>query len=82
MDLTTDAPQPKSKNPNLDLMEELSEKNLYKRMPGFVGLRDETDPMRAEQEAMRVAVSGQASPVPQVSGPQTVTGESSVLPLR
>ncbi|KAI5455542.1 AMP deaminase [Naganishia albida] len=73
MDLTTDAPQPKSKNPNLDLMEELSEKNLYKRMPGFVGLRDETDPMRAEQEAMRVAVSGQASPVPQVSGPQTVT---------
>lgn len=57
-------------------MEELSEKNLYKRMPGFAGLRDETDPLKAETEAIRATMSGASSPAPQVNGPQRVTGES------
>lgn len=69
-------PQPSSRKPtNLDLMEELSEKNLYSRMPGFGGLRDETDPIKAEEGAMRALQSGQASPAPVVNGPQRVTGE-------
>lgn len=73
-------PSKKDAATNLDLMEEVNEKNLYKRMPGFVGLRDETDPIKAESEAMRAALtSGTASPVPQVNGPQRVTGE---LPRR
>lgn len=73
--LTMDPNPPPSRNPNLDLLEEQNEKELYKRMPGFVGLRDETDPLRAEAEAMRATVSGSTSPLPPVSGPQRVTGE-------
>jgi hypothetical protein len=73
--LTMDTHPAPSKNPNLELMEEMSEKNLYKRMPGFVGLRDETDPLKAEAEAMRATVNGASSPAPAINGPQRVTGE-------
>lgn len=73
--LTMDPNPPPSRNPNLDLLEERNEKDLYKHMPGFVGLRDETDPLKAEEEAMRATASGTASPLPPVSGPQRVTGE-------
>ncbi|KAJ9109547.1 hypothetical protein QFC20_003293 [Naganishia adeliensis] len=76
-------PSKKDAATNLDLMEEVNEKNLYKRMPGFVGLRDETDPIKAESEAMRAALtSGTASPAPpQVNGPQRVTDNGIISEL-
>jgi hypothetical protein len=73
--LTMDPNPPPSRNPNIDLLEERSEKEIFKHMPGFVGLRDELDPLKAEADAMRATMSGSNSPVPPVSGPQRVTGE-------
>jgi hypothetical protein len=74
--LTMDTRPPPSHATNIDLLEEVYEKNLYQRMPGFVGLRDETDPLKAEKEAMKATVNGTSSPAPVVDGPQRATGES------
>ncbi|KAJ9123270.1 hypothetical protein QFC22_001468 [Naganishia vaughanmartiniae] len=79
--LTMDTHPPPSHGTNIDLLEEVFEKNLYKHMPGFVGLRDETDPLDAEKEAMKATVSGTASPAPAVNGPQKITDNGIISEL-